>query len=139
MPSYFGGGNRNDGLYVGLVILAVIIAAAYWYFYVYAKACTATADCAYSKALTTCSSGKCSAPAAGASAFTARLPPPASRARARARMQGPRRLAARKSGFNSDEMNWDTAGSLVTGGTFPYGNLSGYGVSSFGTSYDQLY
>ena len=135
MPSYFGGSGKNDKLYIGLVILVIIIAAAYWYFYVYAKACTLASDCSYSKALSSCVSGKCTA-MGGTSTFTPRL--------GRTRQFGtPRKVfrgkpgVAGRSRFNSDSYGWPQAGSLTSGDQLAYGGVGGYNVTSFDTSYDQ--
>lgn len=95
------------------VIIIVVLVLAYRY---YKSRCTSSADCTSPQQ---CISGSCATPA-GVSAFTNSI------------QKDKRRRAIRRRGesFNSDEMNWPTAGSLVQGDTYPYGNLSGYGVSS---------
>ena len=125
MPSFWGGGQKmSTNEIIIAVIIVIIIIVAVWYFF-YKTNCKSQADC--TKAGQVCNiptgktAGRCGAPPAAKAGFRKS------------------KAGFRKQKFNSDEMNWPTAGSLVPGDTFPYGNYSGYDVQSFGTSYDQLY
>lgn len=135
MPSlFFGGGMSKQGQWViAIIVLLVIIAIAYHYYM--PKSCKADTDCPSGQKCG--SDSKCHKPGAGAAGAACTKATDCASVACASGKCGFR--SGRRDRFNSDEMNWPTADSLVPGDVYPYGNYSGYDVLNTSMSYDPLY
>lgn len=130
--------GQKKGIYLAIIVVVVLVIAYYLYEHFYAK-CSTKHPCASGKVCST--QGKCIAPGSGAQGATCTADKDcASGNCATGGKCGFKNYTTGfRSGFNSDEMNWPTAGSIVLGDTYPFGNYSGYDVYTNALSYDPLY